>query len=260
MIQNAWILTFDRPKALNRQIYYFGKNGISVNVFSNHPDVKIEERNKPFVKQIIVNNLSHEQSNSYCARSWNNIFIKCFIDKNVDEAIFCQDDTLIRDDEYINLINNYKNNFDLIWGPLGDTVFYLNRNLLKIVGWFDERYLGCYCGDCDFLKRCYTLYDKNRLSIEEHHDWGFVLNPIGVSRYVDISMHSRRIDNNYENQHDNLIRNYGDSILIHSQSHFKAKWQTPGNGINGIGSIIYYNNPQAISDIDWYPWFTKKFL
>lgn len=256
----VWILTFDREIALNRQIEYFGKNDIRVNIFSNHPTVTIHEENAQFVDKVIVNTLSHEDSTSYCARSWNNIFIKCFLDKSVDGAFFCQDDTFIKSSDYVKTVLKFSDKFDLIWGPLGDTVFYLKKRVLEKIGWFDERFLGCYCFDCDFINRCYKKYDKDRLSIEEVHDWGWKHNTIGVSNYVDTSMHSRAVDENYKNQHAEMVEKCGDAVMTSAQAHFKAKWSTPGNGINGIGPVHLYKSPQVILDIDWYPWFTKKYL
>lgn len=260
MIKNVWILTFDREKALNRQIKYFGEEGVEVNVFSNHPEVNIWDDNKKYVKQVIVNNLSHEEANSYCARSWNNIFIKCFLDREIEGAIFCQDDTYFKKPGYVNLINQNYDKYDAIWGPLGDTTFFLKRQVIKKIGWFDERYLGCYCCDADYLNRIYKYYDRTRISVKEIHDWGFTHNPIGVEEYVEISMESRAADETYSNQHTSLLKDFGQSVMLYSQGHFKKKWNTPGNGINGIGPIVSHYNKQEITDINWYPWFTKKYL
>lgn len=255
---DVWILTFNRPAALNRQIETFGSAGCDVYIFSNYPSIEVLNKNRTYVKGWIVNSLSDELANSYCSRSWNNMFLKALKDKT--HAIFVQDDTSVRS-SVVDLIRNNCERFDLIWGPLGDTFFYLNRNILSKVGYFDERFLGCYCGDADFLKRCYTYYDKSRLSIFEAHDWGFVHNDIGLRDHIEIDIASRAVDGNYINQHVEIERMGGENtILIHSQQHFKQKWGLPGNGINGIGSIADYNLPQIVPDIDWYPWFTKRYL
>lgn len=254
----AWILTFNRPLALNRQIYTFSSMGYDVYIYSNHPKVQIATDNKDCVKQVIFNHIANENATSYCARSWNSIFINCF--KTESEGIFVQDDTPISTNFKDTLLEATKK-FDLIWGPAGDVFFYLKKAILKQVGWFDERYLGCYCGDADFLKRIWQGYDKNKLCIEETHDWGFIHNPIGLQNYIKNDLPSKGIDSTYNNQHHELenLSNIN-HVLQHSQNHFKTKWGTPGNGINGIGSMINYTNSPLITEIDWYPWFTKKYL
>lgn len=255
----VWILTFNRPQALNRQIETFGKLGYDVHIFSNHPEVQLLESNKDYVKGILFNSLSDAEANAYCARSWNSIFLKCF--KTEKEAIFVQDDTFIRP-EIKDLIENNKSRYDLIWGPAGDTFFYMKKSVLARVGWFDERYLACYCGDADFLKRCWLYYDRDRLSIAETHDWGFYHNDIGIRNIIAWDIFSKSIDPTYINQHQENEAKIGSNnyMLIHSQGHFKNKWGTPGNGINNIGPMINYTTPPLIEEIDWYPWFTKKYL
>ena len=85
-MMKVWILTFNRPAVLNRQIETFGKLGYDVHIFSNHPQVGLLEENKQYIKEIVFNNLSDEEANSYCARSWNNIFIKAFKDGECPSA------------------------------------------------------------------------------------------------------------------------------------------------------------------------------
>jgi hypothetical protein len=255
----AWILTFNRPAALNRQIETLGPLGYDIFIFSNHPTVKLTDRSREYVKGALFNTLSDEESNSYCSRSWNNIFIKCF--KQESEAIFVQDDTLLLP-SIGEVIESNKSEYDLIWGPAGDTFFYMKKSVLKSVGWFDERYLGCYCGDADFLKRCWMNYDRNRLSVSDSHDWGFIHNDVGLANIIGRDISTKRVDQDYINQHEeNEAKMCGDNyILSHSQSHFKKKWDTPGNGLNNIGPIINWMQPSTMEEIDWYPWFTKKYL
>jgi hypothetical protein len=98
--------------------------------------------------------------------------------------------------------------------------------------------------------------------VEETHDWGFIHNPIGIRQLVRTDIGSKTIDPTYVNQHEELecLGCGNNKVLAHSQGHFKAKWQAPGNGINGIGSMINYEDKPAFPEIDWYPWFTKKYL
>jgi hypothetical protein len=136
------------------------------------------------VKTAHFNSLSYEESNSWCARSWNSIFIKAFIN-GAQDSIFIQDDTQVEPSFPTHLTNTLKEkDFDFVWGPAGDQFFYMKKSVLKEVGWFDERYFGCYCGDADFLLRVWSHYKRMReldkISIEEYHDWGWVHNPINI--------------------------------------------------------------------------------
>jgi hypothetical protein len=274
----VWILTFNRPKALTRQILTWGRAGYDVHVFSNHPKVAVESQEaynlvcgdpaKQETKENIhYNSLSDAESNSWCARSWNSIFIKAF--KTQEEVVFVQDDTECHPDWPYHL-HAFTPKLDFIWGPAGDTFFYMKKEVLKRVGYFDERYLGCYCGDADFMLRTWRSYRKsgelNKLSIEETHDWGWIHNPIGIRNAIRWDIHSKAIDPTYVNQHEEMEAKFKvNKVLQHSQGHFKDKWGFPGNGINGIGPLKdregdHYLQKPMLEEIDWYPWFTEKYL
>ncbi len=262
---HSWILTFNRPHALNRQIHAL-KHWTDVHIFSNHPDIALDAENRKSYEEgnifIMYNTLSDPEATSYCARSWNNIFMKCF--KTEEEGLFIQDDTLIRSpDAFKNFITYHKDLYDYIQGPAGDQFFYMRKCVLEKVGFWDERYLGCYCGDADYEKRVYNAWDKNRISIVDTHDWGIRHNDIGILNHIPTDIGSKACDPNYVNQHhelENVLGAETNLSLQQSQSHFKAKWGTPGNGINGIGSIFHHINPQRFPEIPWYPWFDKKYL
>lgn len=262
---HTWILTFNRPAALSRQIDTF-KSWSRVHVFSNHPDIGMTEEHVEMHERghlpVLYNSLSDPEATSYCARSWNNIFLKGF--KDVDEMICVQDDTLVtQPDRLRDLILANRERYDLIWGPGGDQFFYVKKRVLQTVGWFDERYLGCYCGDADWLKRIWNQYDRSRLSIFETHDWGFTHNDIGLGQYFRWDIGSKAVDATYVNQHheiEGVVGVHTNSILEHSQGWYEKKW---GGKLNGTGPI---NDPRNIrrgpgpGEIDWYPWFTRKYL
>lgn len=259
----VWILTFNRPAALNRQIDAF-KSWSAVHILTNHSDVQLTAENHELLKQgklqIIHNTLSDNESNSWCARSWNSIFLKAF--KTEEEIICVQDDTCILDPEgFKTLILGNTSRYDLIWGPAGDQFFYVKKKVLARVGYFDERYLGCYCGDADWLKRIWQQWDANRLSISESHDWGFQHNPIGINHHIPTHIQSKACDSTYINQHEEIVAKMGqrNSILEHSQAHYCAKW---GHMLNGNGPINRVDLPfgTLIPEISWYPWFSKKYL
>lgn len=266
----VWILTFNRPKVLSRQVKLWGRAGFEVHVYSNYPEMQYEDNETyDLIRSVHINSNSYKESNSYCARSWNNIFIKAFMTNTADRAVFVQDDTECGEGTP-SMIRKYQIEKDFIWGPAGDTFFYLKKEVLRRVGWFDERYLGCYCGDADFLLRVWNEYtrrndESDKLSIEETHDWGWQHQPIGITRNIRWDLPSKTLDPNYQNQHWELEKQQGNPALVQSQGHFKAKWGFPGNGINGIGPIANRTDGTlavgpAIPDIDWYPWFTTKYL
>lgn len=253
----VWILTFNRPKVLNRLISKFIDQGFrNINVFSNHPDCEIEPGLSYHVN-VIINTLNSEESNSWCSRSWNTILIKNFTQQSAydhNDIICIQDDTDISDD-FGEWFLKTKENYDFIWGPAGDQFFYLTKEVFKKVGYWDERYIGCYCGDADWLKRV-VFSNKNilhGLSIYDTHNWGFGLNPTNISNYVITGQPARNLQTDYVNQHDQLGNNEN-STLKHSQEHYREKW----------GLILDCNRPcveaetKRTKDIDWYPWATKK--
>lgn len=261
----TWILTFNRPAALNRQIATFAPWS-DVHIFSNHPEVMLTGEHNAMYQNgklpILYNSLSDPEATSYCARSWNNIFLKAF--KDADELLCVQDDTMVTNPEGLkNLILANRDRYDLIWGPGGDQFFYVKKKVLQTVGWFDERYLGCYCGDADWLKRIWQQCDHNRLSVFETHDWGFVHNDIGLGNYFRWDIQSKAIDPSYVNQHHEIEGVVGAStnrILDYSQAFYAMKWN---QRLNGTGPITqdYFTDPGSlIEEIDWYPWFTEKYL
>ncbi len=259
----AFILTFNRPVALNRQIKCWADAGWNVHIFSNHPIVHIDEENMNRYDNIFINNLSYPESNSYCARSWNQMFIRAFHVFGFKNAVFVQDDTNCHP-AFPKWVDNARSQYDFIWGPAGDQFFYMDINVLKKVGWFDERFLGCYCGDADFVKRVALTYDRTKLSITELHDWGFTINPLGIEDAIPRDIGNKACDCNYVNQDQENQAKAADGsntnvALAQSWKHFKEKWGAPGNGINGIGSTLEYHK-QLVPDIDWYPWFTAKYL
>jgi len=257
---DTWILTFNRPAALNRQIASFSP-WTDVKIFTNHPDVQLSPGSHDLHTRgflpILYNSLSDPEATSYCARSWNNIFLKAF--KHVDEIICVQDDTHITDWEAIrDLVLRGRERYDFMWAPAGDQFFYIRKKVIEKVGFFDERYGFCYAGDADFLKRVWMNYDKDRLSIVEKHDFGFSHNSIGFENYIPTDVGSKAIDCDYVNQHwaaEKLgQQNYG---ILSAQKHWVDKW---GHPLNGVGSFTQFTSLPRFSELQWYPWFDSKYL
>ena len=250
----VWILTFNRSVVLNRLVKRFNSQKVYPHIFSNHPVVSLEPETE--VSRVVVNTLNSVKSNSWCARSWNSIFLKAFENPLIDGVVCIQDDTDIRDgwrEAFVERVSSY----DFISAPAGDQFFYIHKNVLKKVGWFDERYIGCYCGDADYFKRVYLAYDKGRVSQYDTHNWGWKHNPCGIEKYLDTEFNTKTCQPGYENQHWELEKL--DSInrtLKHSQTHYERKWGVEldcGYPANEMGTT------QQIPEIDWYPWATKEF-
>lgn len=258
---DSWILTFNRPLALNRQINAL-KGWTNVHIFSNHPDIGLDAENTKDYNsgkiKIIFNTLSDPEATSYCARSWNNIFLKCF--KTEEEVICIQDDTQITNpDKFRDLILTNKDQYDLIWGPAGDQFFYIKKDVIRKIGFFDERFsTGCFCGDADFLKRAWRGLDKDRISVSESHDWGFQHNNIGLGNFIPTHIGSKSIDPDYVNQYHEIEKIDPQSVCLnYAQDFWRKKW---GHSLNGTGSITQHTNPPNFPELYLYPWFVKKYL
>lgn len=258
---DTWILTFNRPQALNRQIDAFSF-WTKVNIFTNHPQIGLSEKNMDLLNKreinILNNTLSDAEATSYCARSWNNIFLKAF--KDQDEAIFVQDDTMIIDPHgFRDLVLANKEQFHFQWSPAGDQFFYMKKDVLREVGFFDERFsTGCFCGDADFLKRVWMNYDRSKLSIVEKHDFGFSHNSIGLENYIPTDIGSKSIDPTYVNQHQEIERfDPQNHCMRYAQDIWEQKW---GHPLNGVGPLTQFTAPPRLPELWMYPWFTKKYL
>jgi len=248
-----WILTFERPLALDRLITQFGKQGVKVNVFSNSPHIELNKSTfETYSPSIIVNSLNDRNSSSWCARAWNSIFLKGF--QNSDALVCIQDDTNISDD-FIEWLENVSQQNDFISGPTGDQFFYIHKKVFQKIGWWDERYLGCYCGDADYFKRVYLGYDKTRVSIQDTHNWGTIYNPCGVMDSIITTFESKTIDPNYDNQHwvlEKLCES--NPTLQHSQGWYRRKW---GIDLDINASFICNGVDKIESDVNWYPSHSK---
>lgn len=245
---DIWILTFERPTALKRLTETLSRQGKKPNVFSNSPDLVDVTDN---VDRIVINSLNDRNSSSWCARSWNSIFLKGF--ENSDALVCIQDDTMVGPD-FINWLTEQSKKYDFISGPAGDQFFYIHKKVFQRVGWWDERFSACYAGDADFFKRVYIEYDPERVSIQDSHNWGWTHNPCGVTENVITTYESKTVDPNYDNQHWVLERLCsGNPVLRHSQNWYKRKW-----GIDlDINKPAIDHVHRFEDEINWYPSHSK---
>jgi hypothetical protein len=251
----VWILTYDREEPLNRLIGQLIDEGFGgqINIMSNHPKVKLIPRSADNLNSLIVNSLNEKESTSWCTRSWNSILIKAL--KTSDNVICFQDDTTINEG-FGEWISNIIKEKDFLWGPAGDQFFYLTKSILRTVGWFDERYLACFCGDMDFLRRVWHNYDRSKLIISETHPEGgqLQIQEGAVRKYVNDG--DARQKTEWQNQCQQY-EEYGIflPVLKHCQDHYITKWGIPiEDGLDAGPS------QSLVPEIDWYPWFTKMFL
>jgi hypothetical protein len=90
---SLWVLTFNRPVALNRLITELGHQGIRSNIMSNHSLVTLTDESRGYVDRVVVNSLNTDDSNLWNARSWNSVFFKAL--QHSDSIACIQDDTFV---------------------------------------------------------------------------------------------------------------------------------------------------------------------
>lgn len=255
-----WILTFNRPRSLNRLIESLYKQGVRPNVYSNSQIVHIDYPNR--IDREIINHMGTNESTSWCARSWNSIYLKAL--ENGDQIVCLQDDTDVGPN-FVNWINNVSMNFDFMFGPAGDQFHYITKSVIREVGWWDERYNGCYCADADYLRRVYLTYPWEKISVEETHGWGFHHNACGISANIIPRSPHNVVDPDYVNQHvhlDNIAKteqkdkfttNY---VVDQARYNYETKWGIPltDSAPCVTGGVM----KPLTGEYDWYPWMSKK--
>lgn len=252
----TFILTFNRQKAVERLARNLNKDEFYPYIMNNDPG-SFEPWTVSNCKTsgLITNVLNSSESNSWCARSWNSIFLKA-LDKN-DSVLCIQDDTDVAPG-FGDWFLDAREKYDFIWGPAGDQFFYLTKEILQHVGWFDERYIGCYCGDAEFVRKVFLKApDPSRISIVDTHNWGFIHNDCGLRDFV-ITTYESKVNSHpgYENQHWEFERKQLTNTIKHSQRLYKQKW---GVDLDINAPNVYHGAQDSlIGEIDWYPWFSKK--
>lgn len=263
MIQ-YWILTFNRPKSLERLVGHFNEQGIHPNIYSNAPTLQSYPGKH---SRLVFNHVGNDSSSSWCARSWNSIYLKALEAPEYGDSIVClQDDTDISPN-FVKWIEDASTKYDFMFGPAGDQFHYITKSVVQKVGWWDERYNGCYCADADYLRRVMHHYDKpDRVSVEESHGWGFFYNSSGIAENVIPRNPYNVVDADYKNQHthldeiaktdqkDKFTTNY---VVEQARHNYETKWGVP----------LVDNRPCAAggqewpltTEYDWYPWATKKY-
>jgi len=260
----VFILTFRRPVSLNRLISNLGKQGYNCNIWSNAPsrDLIINPENEQYLASVYFNSVNTSEASSWCARAWNSIYIKGF--EYDDEIVCLQDDTDVSPN-FVQWIEEQKKRYDFIFGCAGDQFHYIHKRVLQKIGYWDENYNGCYCGDAEYLKRVYFEYDRERISVEENHGWGFHHNPCGIVQHIIPWTHQNIIEPNYVNQHTQLENLDGNVpinrdihntnvTVIQARRRFLQKWGVPLDA----DKPVIHNYNRLLPETDYYPWFSKK--
>lgn len=251
---SVWIVTYNRPDAINRTIQDFLQTTpsyVPINVISNHSNLQLDQDYGPRVK-IYMNILRPDQSWGYLARNWNQCFYFGF--KEYEWVLCSQDDVRILPGWLENIQQHP--DYDFYTAPYFDVIFMINRHAFRQVGWFDERFVVMDYQDNDFFRRCYQRLGKEKISSEDKHGWqwngrstGFI-NPIGQS-----SFWRHGPDEGYI-QPDDHPRGRGDKRFIHNTINANFLYKKWGATIKRNHQEL--NLRQRIPDIDWYPWFTKE--
>lgn len=259
MIQ-YWVLTFNRPRSVNRVIESLHKQGVKPNIYSNSPWLHIDYPSS--IGHTVINHMGTNESTSWCARSWNSIYIKAL--EHGDKIVCLQDDTDVGPN-FVNWIEEQSKQYHFMFGPAGDQFHYITKEVIQAVGWWDERYNGCYCADADYLRRVMFYYKPDHISVEETHGWGFYHNPCGISQNVIARTPHNVVDTDYKNQHtaleeiadiplkDHLTTNF---VVQQARENYKRKWGVELSDRKSCAQEGYL--PQT-TEIDWYPWATNKY-
>jgi hypothetical protein len=265
MIQ-YWVLTFNRPKSLNRVISNLGLQGAKVNVLNNAPpsNIHIDSGNCYHLDQVVQNQVNTIEATSWCARSWNTIYLKAL--NQGDQIVCLQDDTDVGP-HFVPWIEAFSQNYDFIFGPAGDQFHYITKSVIQKVGWWDEKFNACYCADADYLRRVMHHYDTNRVSVEETHGWGFYHNPSGIAANIIARTPHNVVDPDYKNQHTHLDeiaggfnkiqdRHTTNYVVEQARHNYETKWGVPlddNRPCAAGGSMM-----PLTMEYDWYPWASKK--
>ena len=241
-----YIVTYNRPVALNKTIrYYLDSIPFTphITVISNHTKCQIDDNLKPYVR-LIYNHLRPDESWGYLTRNWNQCFQFGFRDY---EWLLCSQDDVIIKPGWFELVNT--TDFDFYLAPLGDTRFLLNRSAFRKVGWFDERFTGLGFHEHDYILRVLSLIPDSA-SIVDNHRQQIKHNPVGLEKYWiqpeknEGFSKKQQIGGSAEWRKGNIYR----------QKYFQEKW-----GTHPFKKVLGIHPDRLPREIDWYPYISGKF-
>lgn len=249
----VYIVTYKKNDVLNenlRTLWASTKNpkNIEVTVLANHPDVKIDRKNKRKNLKVIINNTRMPHAWGNLAKDWNFCILDCFKSSenpdNVDWCVLAQNDATWIDgwDEWL-----MKNSlYDVVTQPTGDQSVSLNINTINKVGFFDERFTTLHFHEIDYFIRCILLLGS-RASINDDHK-SHNLSNCSVGNVITNTTH-------YGIQTDETLHN--SKNWNESKEFICKKWSVDIISIDSDYIIKHKDEliKRALDEINWYPFF-----
>lgn len=208
-------------------------------VFVNHP--KGAEGFDPEFRppRCIVLSTSRVPEHPGCmSKTWNLAMQWAFGDPNVEWLLCSMDDVGIRAG-WLDLINLHPE-FQFFLAPCGDTVFLMHRQVLRKVGWFDERFAVMGFQEWDYEARVLRELGRDQVMMEDGHGWN--INAIGL--------------HNYWFHTGDFCQTHRDTRYQHlNERYLTMKW-----AVRDVQHFVEVMNsgkkpPMTCPEWNWYPWF-----
>lgn len=122
--------------------------------------------------------------------------------------------------------------------------YLINRETIRVIGWFDENYIGAYCEDQDYHARCAMI----RSHIEEHNDQGIPVDRVHFKRLSTAPYYhyaSQTLVRNVELRHDVTMK-HGKN-----QEYYIKKF---GGDHPSVMDGVAFKQPFADASKSWRKW------
>ena len=249
-----YIVTYKKNDILNQNLESLWANtkntkDIEVTILANHPDIKIQRKNKRKNLKIITNNTRMPNAWGNLSKDWNFCILDCFKSiqnpNNIDWCVLAQNDiTWIKDwDEWLRKNKTY----DLVTQPTGDQIIALNIKAVKNIGFFDERLTTLHFHEIDYFIRALIHYEKH-ISINDNHKLhNLSINSVG-NKIINSSFSGFSTDETLHNR-----KNWQESCNF-----INKKWNIDVMKINTNYILENKKNLINIQEINWYPFFWEE--
>ena len=228
--------TYLKPNILNLLKYFPDKQIIVI--INGHPD-KI--KNIPYLKEITqwlsslkIQYITFEDHQSL-SKCWNWISLMSS-NKNI---LFLNDDILIKKYFREDFEKHLSNNFDFFTINNSFSHFLLNKNIIKKVGWFEERLLGIGQEDGDYLIR------MNQKNIElKNFFCRDIINYVAPSTNPSFQNISSVVDNKYSSINKNFMEKKWSSTNEEDDSSTNFVWNDERIKVklnDGMKTPIFYD-------------------